>query len=130
MKRCYSTLFIRPEKFNKKFCDNMFIASKVKEGEKYDCVITYPLKRECKFKVLSDENLLEMVLQICNKYRQIYQEERETMSGKEGFISKNSLNRDTSNGKWGIWGHMLGDITIHSITLDDVNKKIEFRINS
>ena len=30
MKRCYSTLFIRPEKFNKKFCDNMFIASKGK----------------------------------------------------------------------------------------------------
>lgn len=129
MKRCYNTLQIRPEKFDKKFCDNMFIASKVKEGEKYDCVITYPLKRDCKFKVLSDENLLVMILQICNKYRQIYKEERETMSNKEGLI-ENSYNRDTSDGKWGIWGHMLGDITIHSITLDDVKKKIEFHINS
>ena len=129
MKRCFSTLELHAETFDKKFVETMYIASKVKEGEKYECVISYPLKKKCEFKVTSNRNLLVMVLQICNKYRQIYKEEKETMSGNEKLV-KNSYNRDNSNGKWGIWGHMLGDLTIHSITLDDVNKKIEFRVNS
>ena len=77
MKRCFSTLELHAETFDKKFVETMYIASKVKEGEKYDCVISYPLKKKCEFKVTSNRNLLVMVLQICNKYRQIYKEEKE-----------------------------------------------------
>lgn len=71
MKRCFNTLEIHAQTFDKKFVETMFIASKVKEGEKYDCIISYPLKKKCEFKVTSNRNLLAMVLQICDKYRQI-----------------------------------------------------------
>ena len=50
MKRCFSTLELHAETFDKKFVETMYIASKVKEGEKYDCVISYPLKKSANSK--------------------------------------------------------------------------------
>lgn len=63
---------------------------------------------------------------IALKYQEIYREERETTTLKEESIAErnrregckkclNIMNRATTDGKWGIWGHDLGDLDLHAV---------------
>ena len=40
------------------------------------------------------------------------------------------LNRGRTDGKWGIWGHGIGDLVIEGIVLDTDNHRIELYIGS
>jgi len=40
------------------------------------------------------------------------QKEKETMTGEETLMSESSSNRAPSDGKYGIWGHFLGDLLL------------------
>ena len=77
---------------------------------------------------------VDLIRMIGASYRMIYQEERETSTLAEescaqrygGFL----MNRAATNGKWGIWGHDLSDLLLHTITLDVANKKLHLGIDS
>ena len=72
---------------------------------------------------------------ICVKsYKKIYEEERKTSTLKEESISKRTkgksslINRAQTNGKYGIWGHELGDLTIVDICVK--GKEIRLSVDS
>jgi hypothetical protein len=51
----------------------------------------------------------------------MYAEEDETSGGNPGHIP-GMLNRNTSEGKYGIWGHDIGDLLLCSAYVDDSGK--------
>lgn len=65
---------------------------------------------------------------IALKYQEIYDEEEKTTElpvetlaqrmakeGKECYL----INRAETNGNWGIWGHALGDLDLHTVSYDN-----------
>jgi len=54
--------------------------------------------------------------QISSQYQRIYQEE-EAAVGNPGHI-RGMYNRKRSKGPYGIWGHDLEDLVLHSVTQD------------
>jgi hypothetical protein len=55
---------------------------------------------------------------VCEQYKKMYQEERETTEIPEGKI-QGMLNRNKTNGKYGIFGHDLEDLVLHSVIRDE-----------
>jgi hypothetical protein len=61
----------------------------------------------------------DLVKVISNRYHQIYQEERETSQVPEKFgegVPK--YNRSFTEGKYGIYGHIIGDLQLNHVTHD------------
>lgn len=54
--------------------------------------------------------------EIASQYQRIYQEE-EAAVGNPGHIP-GMMNRQRSAGPYGIWGHDLGDLVLHSVSQD------------
>lgn len=137
------------EKSNFSFCSDIFKNKKVLNGfnkleedlmcemiadDEYNCqnvsfdkkiiadlYLCYPfsvvVKNEIKFKTLH-----ELISEIRKTYRQIYHEEKKTMTQ---MIKKNKhlINRGFSNGKYGIWGHDIYDLVIESIKVCETDDK-------
>lgn len=84
---------------------------------KYD----YPLSVSHKFKHHSNNikgfTRKELSEQIMKHYKDIYKEEEEIV-GNPGHIP-GMLNRRTSDGPHGIWGHDIGDLILHTIHVRD-----------
>lgn len=86
-----------------------------------DLYLCYPfnvvVKNEIKFKTL-----YELISEIRKTYRQIYHEEKKTMTK---LIKKNKhlINRGISNGIYGIWGHDIYDLVIESIKIYENDNK-------
>ena len=72
----------------------------------------------------------DVVDQICNKYREIYEEEEKSSIMEVRSENTPILNRGRTDGKWGIWGHGIGDLVIEGIVLDTDNHRIELYIGS
>ena len=82
----------------------------------YDLVITYPLNNP-------SHNLIdvggkgmtrrELVNFIVKCYKKIYRDEDKAIGRKTKNIP-GMLNRQTSDGPYGIWGHDLGDLILHT----------------
>lgn len=61
---------------------------------------------------------IEIVLAINKAYRRIYEEEEETARIKTLPMAQRKIeNRNTTDGKYGIWGHDLSDLVLNSIDL-------------
>lgn len=86
-----------------------------------DLYLCYPfkvvVKNEIKFR-----NLYELISEIRKTYRQIYHEEKKTMTK---LIKKNKklINRGASDGLYGIWGHDIYDLVIESIKVCETDDK-------
>ena len=82
---------------------------------------TYPLSGTFEFthKTTNDDGFTckELSEQIMKRYAMIYKEEEER-DGDPGAI-EGTYNRAQSHGKYGIWGHCIGDLMLHSIYLKD-----------
>lgn len=76
----------------------------------------YPLSREVYFKFECNQPVTYGILLYAYTiaYQLIYKLEDED-SGDPGFI-QNTFNRSTSNGKFGIWGHYIGDLVYNGIS--------------
>jgi hypothetical protein len=82
--------------------------------------ITYPLRNPAQVRVvepapITRRRLAELISQA---YQQVYREEEASKSGHakgNGML----LNRRETNGKYGIWGHDLGDLDLHTVILND-----------
>lgn len=102
---------------------------------KYTLIIDYPLSTPCKIDIdtLFPLTRRQLVQLICKAYKQIYREEDET-SEIEGGLNKDvggggpCFNRNRTSGKWGIWGHVIEDLQLHSAEVK--NKKITVGVDS
>jgi hypothetical protein len=84
---------------------------------KMKVVIDYPLKSPASFVLTANEkgfSRKDLILGISKKYHEIYQEEEETATVKTVPVSKRTTipNRNETDGRYGIWGHDLGDLMI------------------
>lgn len=99
---------------------------------KLQCTIDYPLSTPCHFDIDVPDDIFDVTVvldQYCEKYRQIYQEESDSMT-KCVQPNPRLINRGTSDGAWGIWGHELGDLVIEGMDLDLVTGKLEVIVGS
>lgn len=79
-----------------------------------DLYLSYPftvvVKEEIKF-----NSLHQLITSIRNIYKKIYKEEEESLTKID--TNPNLYNRGNSNGKYGIWGHDIYELTIESIRI-------------
>lgn len=86
-----------------------------------DLTIDYPLENVITVELRSDKKngftRAELILKISAEYKRIYREEE--ISAKEKTIPieerEGVVNRNTTDGKYGIWGHDLGDLALSEI---------------
>eukprot|EP00611_Tribonema_gayanum_P030334 TRINITY_DN8403_c0_g1_i1.p3 TRINITY_DN8403_c0_g1~~TRINITY_DN8403_c0_g1_i1.p3 ORF type:complete len:197 (-),score=51.40 TRINITY_DN8403_c0_g1_i1:899-1489(-) len=83
--------------------------------------LTYPLSGVHRFKLRADTaagfTRRGLVKRISETYHQVYREEERTQSRPPpvlGFL----MNRGPTDGKYGIWGHVLGDLVLHTVSRD------------
>jgi hypothetical protein len=91
---------------------------------------TYPLTNPAKFAhILQPSMTGEDILAFARSdYERIYSVE-ETIAGNPGHIP-GMLNRETSCGPYGVWGHDFSDLFFESIEIDDEAKTIELGMGS
>lgn len=94
---------------------NVFFEERI-QGTLYLC---YPFNVVVK-KNIEFDSLHSLISRIRSTYRKIYSEEKKTMTKcvkSNPFI----INRGRSDGKYEIWGHEIGDLTIESIRIYEGN---------
>ncbi len=84
--------------------------------------IDYPLNIPASFILKNSQNKFtkkELVLVISEKYHEIYKEEEKSAKQKTIPIDKRVglINRNQTDGKYGIWGHDIGDLDLSSIEI-------------
>lgn len=86
-----------------------------------DVTIDYPLENVTAIELKSDKKSgftrAELILKISAEYKRIYKEEEASAKEKTIPVEKREglVNRNTTNGKYGIWGHDLGDLDLSEI---------------
>ena len=97
----------------------------------YTLVIDYPLNKPFKgtFKTSSRGMTRQEFADLAAKtYQMIYKIE-DDMEGPTPNIP-GMLNRQTSDGPFGIWGHSIDGLTIHTLYVDELNRVIELGVDS
>ena len=81
--------------------------------------IDYPLNKPAQFTLKSPAGFTkkQLILEISKKYKEIYNEEEKTAKTKTVPIEKRKgvINRNETDGIYGIWGHDIGDLDLSSI---------------
>jgi hypothetical protein len=82
----------------------------------------YPLSGEFMFTFTADDpkrgfSRKEISEKIMKQYHKIYKEEDEAV-GDPGMLSAHSYNRARSKGPYGIWGHYIGDLQLHTLYVE------------
>jgi hypothetical protein len=98
--------------------------------EKITMTITYPLSVEVKLPLEKKGGFtrLDVFKNIYEAYKKIYEEEEKGVGDPGSYA--NLYNRRKSEGKYGIWGHYLGDLVIESVTYDPNEKVLYMFIGS
>ena len=89
-------------------------------NKEYILVISYPVSTNYKAKLKTGKKgmtRLQLASQICKHYRKMYAEEDSSAGGDPGHIP-GMLNRAQSEGKYGIWGHDIGDLVLCDADVD------------
>lgn len=66
---------------------------------------------------------------ITETYRKIYETERQTSTIKEGYIP-GMWNRITTDGVHGIWGHVIGDLVLTKVIVNETTGIITLGVDS
>ena len=100
------------------------------KDEKITMTITYPLSVEVNLPLEKKGGFtrLDVFKSIYEAYKQIYEEEEKDIGDPGSY--DNLYNRKKSEGKYGIWGHYLGDLVIESVTYDPKEKVLDMFIGS
>jgi hypothetical protein len=84
-------------------------------------IIDYPLTNQYEFTMTSEKGFSrsQLLTEISNRYYKIYEEEEESATIKTIPVNKRTTmyNRNQTNGKYGIWGHDLGDLDLISVRI-------------
>lgn len=90
-------------------------------------IIDYPLTNEYKFNLSSDTGFTRVHLlnEINKAYRKIYAEEEASATIKTIPLEKRKtlINRNDTNGKYGIWGHDIEDLMLARIEVYETPDK-------
>ncbi|PAM94380.1 hypothetical protein B4N84_15055 [Flavobacterium sp. IR1] len=83
-------------------------------------LIDYPLNKPAEFVLKSAGKGFtkkQLILEISKKYHEIYKEEESTAVTKTLPMEKrgNLINRNETDGKYGVWGHDIGDLDLSTI---------------
>lgn len=93
-------------------------------------LIDYPLTNPAIFTLSTNEkgfSRKQLIQEISKKYHEIYKEEETTSTTKTIPIDQREglINRNQTNGKYGVWGHDLSDLDLSSIEVyKNTNGKI------
>ena len=100
------------------------------KDEKITMIITYPLSIEVYLPLENKGSFtrLDVFKSIYEAYKQIYEEEEKGVGDPGSY--NNLYNRKKSEGKYGIWGHYLGDLVIESVSYDPRKKVLDMFIGS
>jgi hypothetical protein len=88
-------------------------------------IIDYPLTTPFVFTLNSDSGFSRKTLlrEIAKKYAEVYKIEEETSSIKTIPIKdRKMMNRNQTNGKFGIWGHDLSDLDLSGVTVYETDE--------
>jgi hypothetical protein len=82
--------------------------------------IDYPLNNPASFILKSEGSgftTKQLVLEVSKKYHEVYNEEEKSAKTKTIPITKREglINRNETDGKYGIWGHDMGDLDLSAI---------------
>lgn len=84
--------------------------------ETFQIKFSYPLSCPMTIKLVDGPyTRRELARFICDTYARIYKEEEESTTVPVGNEFTNCLNRNETNGKYGIWGHDLCDLVLHTV---------------
>jgi len=91
-------------------------------------LIDYPLKRAFKFVIRSDKDKgfsrEDLIKAISGVYHQLYEEEEQTATVKTlPMVERQMYNRNETNGKYGVWGHDIGDLVLTEISVYITKKR-------
>ena len=92
-------------------------------GTELTLILDYPLRDELRFTITASRpngfTRAELAKKISEVYQRVYQEEAATT--KVAVIPPNERkglqNRNETNGKYGIWGHDLSDLVLHTVEI-------------
>lgn len=87
---------------------------------KLTIIIDYPLTVPYKFELTSKNGFTRthLINEISKHYYQLYEEEEKTATIKTIPIENRKIfNRNQTNGRYGIWGHDIGDLVLDEIHL-------------
>lgn len=100
------------------------------EARRLKVNIDYPLSKKASFWYTWEKwfEPSDLILAICDQYRNIYKEE--ALSLTECTSSPTIYNRGKSNGKWGIWGHVIEDLYLEKITIDTDTLEVNLSVGS
>ena len=81
-------------------------------------IIDYPLSKPCNLHISGGGPITagRFCKAIADMYRMIYKEEARTSSLPERNI-RGMLNRASTDGKYGVWGHSIGDLYLEGAVL-------------
>jgi len=107
----------------------------LKKGDFLSADITYPLSKPAHVILTWNENRYDLAAQICREYRRIYKEEDESSEIEAKRIcdespESNLINRNKTNGKYGIWGHGIRDLVIEGLVINPIQKTVFLYIGS
>ncbi len=97
-------------------------------------IIDYPLNKPASSVLKNSTNGFtkkELILEISKKYHEIYNEEENTSKIKTVPLNqrKGIINRNETDGKYGIWGHDIGDLDLSTIEVyKSENGKIQIML--
>lgn len=86
-------------------------------------VLDYPLRKEANFPISASSprgfTRSELARKVADLYKRVYEEEEQTSIIAVIPLEqrKRLLNRNETNGKYGIWGHDLNDLVLHTIEI-------------
>ena len=116
---------------DKQVRENLINSNKVViKDEKITMNITYPLSVEVNRTLEKKGGFTRMDIfkNIYEAYKQIYEEEEKGVGDPDSY--DNLYNRKKSGGKYGIWGHYIGDLVIESVIYDPKEKMLDMFIGS
>jgi hypothetical protein len=82
-------------------------------------IIDYPLSVSYKFELNSQSGFSrdQIVTEISNHYYQLYEEERTATIKTIPQKQRKFFNGNETDGKYGIWGHDIGDLVLDEISV-------------
>lgn len=97
--------------------------------------VDYPLNHAHYFPLKSSAGFTRraIVEAVVQTYVRIYSEEKDTirhMAVIPASQRRGLINRNTTDGKYGIWGHDIGDLVIEGIEYDPASKTVALSIGS
>lgn len=114
----------------------VFIPASIISTKGLPCIIVdYPVNDDFYFDMHSPQDTLvgvtvgELIDRVIEIYDEIYTTEEATSTIEPGVVP-GMLNRNRTNGKYGVWGHVLSDLFFASADYDAAENRIDLGIDS